>query len=381
MRSAPIRFLAAALALASPVSVGAEGTPEGCVPVGAWIDPASGERRDDAPATLARRAVVLLGEAHESAEHHRWQLHTVAALLGHRTDLVLGFEMFPRRVQGVLDRWSNGELDEAAFLRAVDWPEIWGMDAALYLPLFHFARMHRVPMLALNVDRATTRRVAAQGLAAIPVAEREGVGDPAPPSSAYRDRLFAVFKNHPLGGEGAREDSEPFRRFVEAQAFADRAMAEAIAGAPGRLVVGIIGQGHVEYRSGVAHQLAALRVAQVATALPWPADGACRRPDADIADAVFGVAPPRPAPPARLGVVVSATAAGVRIDRVMPQSIADATGLQVGDVIESAAGIGLRRPADLVAVVRRQAPGTWLPLQVRRGEHSSEMVARFPAGP
>jgi uncharacterized iron-regulated protein len=387
MLSAPIRFLpvAFALMLASPVELfGANASSrEGCVPVGAWIHPGSGERRDDALVTLARRAVVLLGESHDEAEHHRWQLHTVAALISHRPDMVLGFEMFPRRLQPVLDRWSKGELDEAAFLREVDWPEIWGMDAGLYLPLFHFARMHRLPMVALNVDRATSRGVAAQGLG-IPIAEREGVGDPAAAFSSYRDRLFEVFKTHPTGGEGARADSEQFQRFVDAQLFSDRAMAEAMAGArgDGSLVVGIMGQGHVEYRSGVAHQLAALGVHEVATALPWPVNAECRRPDPEIADAVFGVAAPTQtrAPP-RLGVVVSLAEAGVRIDRVMPQSIAEATGLQVGDVIENAARIAIRRPADLVAVIRRQAPGTWLPLQVRRGEQSSEMLARFPAEP
>jgi S1-C subfamily serine protease len=98
---------------------------------------------------------------------------------------------------------------------------------------------------------------------------------------------------------------------------------------------------------------------------------------------LFGVAAPTQmrARPPRLGVVVSVAEAGVRIDRVMPQSIAEATGLQVGDIIENAAGIGIRQPADLVAVIGRQAPGTWLPLQVRRGERGSEMLARFPAEP
>jgi uncharacterized iron-regulated protein len=389
MLSAFIRVLPAAFALmlATPVELlGANSSSrDGCVPVGTWIHPGSGERRDDALVTLARRAVVLLGESHDEAEHHRWQLHSIAALISHRSDIVLGFEMFPRRVQPVLDRWSMGELDEAAFLREVDWPGVWGVDAGLYLPLIHFARMHHLPVVALNVEQATSRRVAAQGLDTIPIGEREGVGDPAPAFSSYRDRLFEVFKKHPMGGEGARADSEQFQRFVEAQLFSDRAMAEAIAGARGdeRLVIGIMGQGHVEYRSGVAHQLAALGVHDVATALPWPVNAECRRPDPEIADAVFGVAPPTQtrAPPPRLGVVLSVAQAGVRIDRVTPQSIAEATGLQVGDVIENAAGIGIGRPADLVAVIRRQAPGTWLPLQVRRGEQTSEMLARFPAEP
>jgi hypothetical protein len=239
-------------------------------------------------------------------------------------------------------------------------------------------------MLALNVDQTISRRVAAQGLAAIPNGEREGVGDPEPASSTYRDRLFEMFKRHPSGGEGASADSEQFQRFVEAQLFWDRAMAEVIATArrdrQQPLVVGIMGQGHVEYRHGVAHQLAALGVDDVATALPWHVDAECRMPDPRIADAVFGVAPPTRTrvPPPRLGVVVSVANAGVRIEQVIPQSIAEATGLQVGDVIENAAGVSVRRPADLVAVIRRQAPGTWLPLNVRRAEQGYELLARFP---
>jgi uncharacterized iron-regulated protein len=389
MRPASNRFrlVVLALVLASPVgplSVNAANS-GGCMPVGVWVYPGRSEQPDDVLGVLARRGVVLLGESHNEAEHHRWQLHTIAALVSRRPDMVLGFEMFPRRVQAVLDRWSKGELNEADFLREVDWTEIWGTDAEFYLPLFHFARMHRLPMLALNVDRTISQRVAAQGLAAIPNGEREGVGDPAPASPAYRDHLFEMFKKHPSVDEGASEDSEQFQRFVEAQLFRDRAMAEVIAATRRDrrqpLVVGIMGQGHVEYRHGVAHQLAALGVDDVATALPWHVDADCRVPDAGIADAVFGVAPPTTPVPPRLGVTVSVADAGVRIEQVIPQSIADATGLQMGDVIENAAGVSVRRPADLVAVIRRQAPGTWLPLTVRRTEQVYELLARFPTEP
>jgi len=265
------------------------------VPVGAWVYPGSNEKRDDVFVALAKRGVVLLGESHDEAEHHRWQLHTIAALFSRRPDMVLGFEMFPRRVQPVLDRWSKGELNETTFLREVDWPQIWGIAGELYLPLFQVARMHRLPMLALNVDRATNRRVAAQGLASVPSTEREGVGDPAPASSPYRDRLFEWFKKHPGAGQDARADSKPFERFVRAQLFWDRAMAEAIAGArrDGQrpLVVGIMGSGHIEYGDGVPYQLAALGVDDVATALPWCADIDYPADHPRIADVLFGVAP------------------------------------------------------------------------------------------
>ena len=289
-------LIASSLASASPVGSQNVRAAQGhCrVPAGAWVYPGSNEKRDDVIVALAKRGVVLLGETHDQAAHHHWQLQTIAALFSHRPDMVIGFEMFPRRVQPVLDRWSKGELDETTFFREVDWPRIWGFADELYLPLFHFARMHRLPMLALNIDRTTNRQVAAQGLASVPGNEREGIGDPAPASSSYRDRLFEWFKKHLAAGQDARAASERFERFVCAQQFWDRAMAEAIAGArrDGRrpLVVGIMGSGHIEYGDGVPYQLAALRIDDVATALPWPADTEYPIHDPQIADILFGVA-------------------------------------------------------------------------------------------
>jgi uncharacterized iron-regulated protein len=263
--------------------------------IGAWFDPRRSEELKDAIAMLETHNVVLLGETHNEPDDHRWQLHTIETLLSLRPEMVLGFEMFPRRVQPVLDRWSRGELNETAFLDEVDWPRIWGFDPQLYLPLFSFARKHRLPMVALNVDRETNRRVAIQGPAATPQVDREDVGDPAPASPRYRERLFEWFKRHPAGGESAAVNSARFESFVRAQLFWDCAMAEAIARVcrdrPRALAVGIMGRGHIEYGDGVPHQLAAMGIDNIATALPWPVDTDCPRHNPPIADLLFGVAP------------------------------------------------------------------------------------------
>jgi hypothetical protein len=79
--------------------------PNRAMTLGAWFDVARGQQRDDAIAVLAAHRVVLLGETHSEAEHHRWQLRTIEALFTIRPEIVLGFEMFPRRVQPALDRW------------------------------------------------------------------------------------------------------------------------------------------------------------------------------------------------------------------------------------------------------------------------------------
>jgi uncharacterized iron-regulated protein len=352
------------------------------VPAARWVVPAT---RRERPASevirdAARSRIVLLGELHDRADHHRWQLQTVAALAALRP-VVLGFEMFPRRTQAVLDRWVAGELDDATLLRETDWPRVWGFPAPLYLPLFEFARLNRAPMRALNVDRALVSRVGREGWAAVPAGEREGVSDPAPPTPAYRSMLAEAMAAH--RGEAAPSDAGT-QRFVEAQLTWDRALAEGLAGAarehPDALIVGIMGTGHLEHGYGVPHQLAALGERDVTVLLPWDTDRDCAQLTPDLADAVFGIAPAVEAPDhgPHLGVTLAPGRDGVCVAEVTPGSVAAAAGLRRDDVIVEAAGTHTTTPADLRAVVDAQAPGTGLPLRVRRGGRTREIVARFP---
>jgi uncharacterized iron-regulated protein len=251
--------------------------------------------------TILREAVrgdvVLIGEHHDNADHHLWQLQTLAALHLLRPQMIVGFEAFPRRVQPVLDDWTAGRLTQQQFLERVDWAKTWNVPAALYLPLFQFARLNRIPMAALNVERTLISEIGTKGWNAIPEMQREGLSRAATASSAYEDALFEAYKQHTTGSDKrvpVREDSS-FRRFVEAQTTWDRAMAEALAtrvkGSDGArpLVVGIMGSGHVEYGHGVAHQLRDLGISNIATLLPIDAKTLCTDIKPALADAVFAV--------------------------------------------------------------------------------------------
>ena len=399
--AAAVALAFALLATAACASKDSDPDRTDCVAVGTWLDPATATpvAADRLVAAMARRPVVLLGEVHDNAEHHRWQLHTLAALHGQQPDMILGFESFPRRVQPVLDRWVNGELDADAFLEAVEWPTVWGYDAGLYLPLFHFARQNRVPMIALNVDRALVSRVGHEGWAVIPADERAGLSDPASAGDAYRESLARIYlykQSLQAGGDPEADveeadiasviESAEFARFVEAQLTWDRAMAEALAEArqrqPGALVVGIMGRGHIEHRHGVPHQLADLKIPDAAVLLPVDRAVACDGLPADLADAVFMIEPTErvaAAPPkARLGILIETTDDGVRVENVMEGSVAAAAAIEVGDIVVSAAGFPVAQVGELIEIVQRQAPGTWLPLTIRRDGEEIELVARFP---
>ena len=354
--------------------------------MGQWLKPA-GERPSPyaAPSLLAQlsaQQVVLLGETHDRADDHRWQLEVLTALQRQRRNVAIGFEMFPRRLQPVLDRWVAGELSEAAFLEQAEWKKVWGYDAELYLPLFRFAREHRLPMLALNVDRKLVQQVSASGWDAVAESERQGVSRPTPPGEAYRAILKEVFDSH----AELQKDANRFDYFVDAQILWDRAMAEGIAAhlqrRPQDLVVGVLGAGHIQNGYGVPHQLASLGISRQSSLMTWPIDHSCKALTVGLADAVF-VIPPQPqqpaSPPPRLGVRLEMAGDGVRIEGVMQGSLAEQTGLKAGDVVVQAAG---RKPADIqdmIRMVQRQPAGTWLPLQIRRGTETLEMVVRFPA--
>ena len=205
-----LKILLAVLVGAAGVvaAAGAARTPpaQSCLTPGQWFTPAGERTTAIAQPTLlkelAGKRVVLLGEHHDDADHHRWQLQVIAALHAQQPNLVIGMEMLPRRAQPVLDQWVAGQLTEPELLTLTDWGRVWGFDAGMYLPILHFARLNRIPVVAVNVERALVSEVGAKGLAAVPAERREGVSVPAAAPKAYRDRLEQVFNEH---GSSRRE--------------------------------------------------------------------------------------------------------------------------------------------------------------------------------
>ena len=392
-------FLAVIFLLAggvNPARAAASAPPPSCAAPGTWASPKTGKPLDT-PSLIGRmaaKAVVLLGETHDNSDHHRWQLQVLAALHGRNPNMVLAFESFPRSVQPALDRWTRGELTEKQFLDQSRWFDVWRYDPALYLSLFHFARINRIPMVAMNVDQTLIKKISAGGWQAVAVEARQGIGDPAPPSEAYRNYLAEVYGSHGKPEKettpGGVSDDPAFHRFVEAQTVWDRAMAEKLAevrNAGGKpLVVGIAGWGHLQYGYGIPRQLRQLGIQNPAVLLPWDEGTSCQHTkDAagtPVADAIFGlpqsidVAAHRP----RLGImIVTEDGQGVRVTAVVAGSIAETTGIEKDDLIVAAAGKKTPNSAELIRVVQAQQPGTWLPLTLIRNGTRLERIAKFPA--
>ena len=198
---------------------------------------------------LSSRDVVFLGEEHDNTEGHRLQLQVVKGLHGARPDLVISLEMFERDVQGVLDDYLRGRIDEATFL---EHSRPWNNYAGHYRPVVEYAREHGLDVIAGNAPRRSARKVA------------QGGGDPsahvARSTTASKDRYWELFKDamkdHP--GEVPEKALE---RMYAAQCMKDDTMAESIAdylqGRPHRkpMVVHLCGKFHSDYGLGTVARL------------------------------------------------------------------------------------------------------------------------------
>jgi len=130
---------------------------------------------------------------------------------------------------------------------------------------------------------------------------------------------------------------------------------------------------------GVPHQLRDLGVTGIAVLLPLAADTPCGDIEAALADAVFALpaAPREKPPPPRLGVQLEIRDKSVTIAAVTPSSLAEQSGIRGGDVVVSVAGAPVSSVASVIAQVRDQPAGTWLPIQVRRGESTIDLIIKL----
>ncbi len=194
--------------------------------------------------------VLYIGEQHTSASHHEIQLRIIRALHAGGEQLTVGLEMFDRSYQPVLDLWSEGGLDEEAFLRRTHWYANWRFDYALYREILAFARSERIPLVALNVPPNIPPKIRVGGIDTLSAYEKRflphEIDTGVVPHREFAEKIFAQhgFKN------------TRFEDFYMAQCVWDEAMADAAAACmPAGLMVILSGNGHIQYRYGIPQRL------------------------------------------------------------------------------------------------------------------------------
>ena len=206
---------------------------------------------DDMMGLVAGARVVYVGESHDNLRAHEAQLQVIRDLERRIPGRVaVGMEMFRQPQQEVLDRWTRGELDEAAFLEAADWQKTWRIDFGYYRAILEFARDQRLDVIALNPPQELQQQVRKLGLDALPDDLRRQLPAMGEPDPHQHTLLKAIYGGH-LPTEGA------FDAFFRVQLLWEESMAERIVGylasgrGAGKVMVVLTGSGHVEYGFGV----------------------------------------------------------------------------------------------------------------------------------
>ncbi|MHB8709890.1 MAG: ChaN family lipoprotein, partial [Desulfuromonadales bacterium] len=193
--------------------------------------------------------VIFIGELHDQIGHHEAQLSILQALQQESVQLAIGLEMFRKDSQKALDRWVFGSYPVESFLK--DYNDNWSMWEK-YRGIFDFARRQKVKMVGLNISRELSARVARNGFAALPAAERQALGN----VQCVVSPEYGNFLRRAMGGHGGHGDK--YRYFCEAQILWDTMMArhllEFLKANPDYRVLVLAGSGHA-WKFGIPRQL------------------------------------------------------------------------------------------------------------------------------
>ena len=212
---------------------------------------------------LADQNVIYLGETHDSDTDHQIQLEILQELHKRRPNLGVALEQFQRPYQRVLDGYQQGKLTEAQLVTSSEYETRWGFPWSLYEKLLQFAKINNLPLIALNTPSEVTRKVSRQGLESLTFADRRFIPTistiqigPDP----YRNRIYKVYSEIHIAKSSLQSVTSPgFIRFFEAQVLWDETMADRIAQAveknPDRLIVVLVGQGHLLYHDGIPNRV------------------------------------------------------------------------------------------------------------------------------
>jgi uncharacterized iron-regulated protein len=236
----------------------------------AFVDGRTGEPMSfaklDALATNAD--VVLVGEQHDQASHHRLQQRVLEALLP-AGGVGLGLEMVAWPHQSALERFGRGDIDVDGLFAALNWEKTWGHDAELYRDILVAAQQGGAGFIGLNAPRELVRAIARRGVDGLTDEERRQLPELDLNDKVHRESIESVFRaHHPPSGSG-----DSFDRFYAAQVLWDETMADrSVDGlATGRFerVLVLAGVGHVAGYRGIPQRILRRRPdAKVLTIVP-----------------------------------------------------------------------------------------------------------------
>jgi uncharacterized iron-regulated protein len=199
---------------------------------------------------LQQKKIILVGEHHTTESHHRAQLAIIQYLHEARMPVAVGLEMFQSDNQSVLDQWYLGNLGQEDFQKA--YYDNWGYPWHLYGPIFEYARLEKIPLIALNIPREVTQKVARGGFNSLSKEEKGML----PIVGCNVGTEYMAFIKRAYGAHAHGQIN--FDNFCEAQLVWDKVMAihaqRYLESNPDRVMIILAGTGHA-WKKGIPEQI------------------------------------------------------------------------------------------------------------------------------
>lgn len=205
-------------------------------------------------------SVVVLGEQHGTTVQAAQQVAVMQALRSRGLKVSVGMEFFDVTQQAFVDLYRDGALTEEEFLKNIRWG---GYSFDAYRAQVQFPVLGTESVIALNVPRAITSRIAKVGVDALTPEERAFLpADFEVGNEGYKARFREA-----MGGHIPSEES--FLKYFSAQSAWDDVMAlnaaQFVKNNQDHVFVIVVGEFHVQYGGGLPDRLKARGVSQVKT--------------------------------------------------------------------------------------------------------------------
>lgn len=206
---------------------------------------------------IADADVIVLGEEHDDAAAHRFQLAILEQMLATWPDTVLALEMVERDEADALESYLEGRSTSEAFLEVVAGTERGRVEfAERYMPMIDAARERSARVVAANAPRRYVRMGRTDGweaLRALPTEERalfvipDGLDE-----GDYRRRIETLMEEN-----GRTPNRDHVDSVLRSQQIWDSTMADSTIAAlrDAEKVVLIIGRFHGDFGDGTVQEL------------------------------------------------------------------------------------------------------------------------------
>ncbi len=241
--------------------------------IGQIIDPVT--RQPISFTSMVDRAagadVVYFGEKHDNVQHHAQQLKLLQALTKRGVKPALGFEFFDVGQTAFLMQYVDAkaqiitmghkpakENPQAMLRRQLGWQDRSDRDWQFYFQLIELAKLENLEVFGADLPLGLALRISRGGIESLNGVEKGLLKNSEFADETYRRYMIKTFKDSHCGWGEEPSLSHLYQTWLARNHRMAQSVVQMYEASPGRPVVLVVGNGHVEHNRGVVEQVAAL---------------------------------------------------------------------------------------------------------------------------